>query len=428
MLDHPDLQRLAKAAPFLWLNGGYQQTQSKGSELSLADMQAAEQRLQRFAPLLQQLFPELSEAKGLIESALLPAPKMQQQLASSSAFSGTLLIKADHQLPVAGSIKARGGIYEVLCFAEALALEQGLLSAGDNYGCLLEPAAKKRFSEYQVSVGSTGNLGLSIGLMAAALGFKASVHMSVEAKAWKKQRLRQHGVEVIEHSDDYSRAVAAGRQIAADDPKAYFVDDENSRRLFLGYSVAALRLQRQLQAQGIRVDAEHPLMVYLPCGVGGAPGGICFGLKQLFGDFVHCFFAEPTQAPCMLLGMASEFKDDLSVYDLGLSIHTEADGLAVGQASAFVGGLMQPLLSGIYTVSDAQMFKDLKRLYQSEGHKIEPSAAAGFSGPDRLLNSPAGASYLEAQQLQHCIAGATHLVWTTGGSLVPDAVYRAWLD
>jgi D-serine dehydratase len=340
---------------------------------------------------------------------------------------GHLWIKADHDLPVAGSIKARGGIYEVLHFAEALALENGLLkSTDDDYRQLADEKARALFQQYTLSVGSTGNLGLSIGLISAALGFQACVHMSVEAKQWKKDRLRNNGVTVVEHSNDYSNAVAAGRIAAEQDDYAYFVDDENSEHLFLGYSVAALRLKKQLQEKNITVDAEHPLFVYIPCGVGGAPGGITFGLKQVFSEAVHCFFAEPTQAPCMLLGMATEFKDDLTVYDAGLAINTEADGLAVGQASQLVGEIMKPLLSGIFTVEDDQLFRDLYQLKESEGLKIEPSAAAGFSGPRQLCQTDEGLDYINQHDLAGKMDQSIHLVWTTGGCFVPEDEYQGF--
>ena len=431
--SNPVLAKLAKDKALLWLNPALSEQVADVVDtlpLNMTDIQQAEQRLHRFAPLLECLFPSLQASKGIIESALLPAPAMQAQPQQNThtAFAGTLWIKADCNLPVAGSIKARGGIYEVLHFAERLAEKEKLFASPRDYRLLAEPEARALFGCYTLSVGSTGNLGLSIGLMAAALGFKACVHMSVEAKQWKKDRLRKNGVTVIEHRDDYSKAVAAGRETAASDPYAYFVDDEQSEHLFLGYAVAALRLQQQLSSAGVLVDREHPLFVYLPCGVGGAPGGITFGLKQVFGDAVHCFFAEPTQAPSMLLGMASDFKDDLTVYDLGLQIKTEADGLAVGQASAFVGKIMKPLLSGIFTVNDTRLFEDLFYIKQTENLKIEPSAAAGFTGPGVLNNSAEGQSYLQAKGLLPTMAKANHLVWTTGGCFVPEHEYQGFLQ
>ena len=243
--------------------------------------------------------------------------------------------------------------------------------------------------------------------MSATLGFKVTVHMSADAREWKKEKLRSVGATVVEYAEDYSVAVENGRKNAEKNPFCHFVDDENSRSLFLGYAVAAERLKKQMDAHGIRISKEKPLYVYLPCGVGGGPGGVAFGLKLAFGDNVHCFFAEPTHSPCMMLGMATGLHNEISVRDFGLDNKTIADGLAVGRASGFVGKQMQDLMDGCFSVKDAHMSALLKLLYDAEGIALEPSALAGMPGPWMLKKHGCAPK------------DAYHLVWATGGSMVP---------
>ena len=347
--------------------------------LSEQDVKGAHARLARFAPYLAKAFPETAASGGIIESEVVAIPAMQQRLEKQygQKISGEILLKKDSHLPISGSIKARGGIYEVLTHAEKLAREAGMLTPDEDYSVLLSPEFKAFFSQFSIAVGSTGNLGLSIGIMSARIGFNVTVHMSADARAWKKAKLRSHGVTVVEYEEDYG------------------------------------------------VDADHPLFVYLPCGVGGGPGGVAFGLKLAFGDNVHCFFAEPTHSPCMLLGVYTGLHDAISVQEIGIDNLTAADGLAVGRASGFVGRAMERLLDGLYTLSDQSMYDMLGWLAQEENIRLEPSALAGMAGPQRVCAST------DYQQMQGISAeqlnNATHLVWATGGGMVPEAEMAQYL-
>ncbi|EJN38756.1 D-serine ammonia-lyase [Pseudomonas sp. GM84] len=427
--SHPLIEDLMALRETQWFNPAIAPAAEALGDVGLtaADVQAASARLQRFAPYLATVFPDTAASAGIIESPLRPLPHLQRSLLQEAGLApaGALWLKADSELPISGSIKARGGIHEVLKHAEDLALEAGLITLESDYRVLADAPARQFFSQYKVAVGSTGNLGLSIGIMSAKLGFQATVHMSADARQWKKDKLRANGVTVVEHQSDYSVAVEQGRQQAAGDPLCYFVDDENSPHLFLGYAVAAERLARQFEDQGIAVDAEHPLFVYLPCGVGGGPGGVAFGLKLVFGDHVHCLFAEPTHSPCMLLGVYTGLHDEVCVQDFGIDNVTAADGLAVGRPSGFVGKAMQRLLDGYYTVTDEELYRLLVLAHDQEQARLEPSALAGVPGMVRVLQA---APYLDRMALSPArLANATHLVWGTGGSMVPAEEYAAYL-
>lgn len=390
------------------------------------DIYDAEKRLLRFAPYIKQAFPETEEKNGIIESPIQRLSVMQQELEKyyQTTILGKLLVKCDNELPIAGSIKARGGIYEVLKLAETLLLDHDMIQLTDDYSLLADRSFKEFFSQYSIAVGSTGNLALSIGTIGAALGFNVTVHMSREAKEWKKALLREKGVMVTEHQNDFSYAVEEGRKQCVKDSNCFFIDDENSKDLFMGYAVAALRLRKQFEEKGITVDRDHPLIVYLPCGVGGGPGGVTYGLKHVFGDHVHCYFAEPTNSPCMLLGLSTGKHENISVQDIGLSNRTEADGLAVGRPSALAGRMVQKLVNGVYTVNDENLFKMLALLHKSESISLEPSALAGMLGP----TSPQIRKHLESLSLtNNQLNQATHLVWATGGKLVPASIMERYV-
>lgn len=403
------LEEVIKLKPILWENRNLMKSKDalQKININIEEIYEAEERLLRFAPLIKKLFPET--LSGIIESPLVKIENLKIDLEKyyNTKINGKLYLKCDSHLKVAGSVKARGGIYEVLKFAETLCFERRLLNKESDYSIMAEESFSNYFSQYTIAVGSTGNLGLSIGIISRALGFKTIIHMSKDAKEWKKKLLRERGAIVIEYEEDYSKAVEEGRKQCIDNPRAYFIDDENSRNLFLGYSTAALRLKEQLIEQNIIVDKQHQLYLYLPCGVGGAPGGITYGIKALFGDNVHCYFVEPTHSPCMLLGLITKKFNELHVREFGIDNITEADGLAVGSPSELVSNIANVLIDGEYTIEDEELFRLLTLLNKSENIKVEPSAAAGVLGP----------------VLVKADDNSTHIAWATGGLFLPDDIY-----
>jgi D-serine dehydratase len=432
LTQYPNLKPLSELKEVFWLNPKlipYEKA-APAINMDLAAIDDAEKRLNKFAPLIEKIFPETAHSHGIIESPLKEINKMKNKLTElyNLDISGKLLLKMDSHLAIAGSVKARGGIYEVLKYAETLALDHGILKEDDDYSILSQQKYRDFFSKYKIQVGSTGNLGLSIGITSAALGFNVIVHMSADAKQWKKDLLRSKGASVVEYDSDFSKAVEEGRKMSDQDPTSYFVDDENSMNLFLGYSVAARRLEKQLKEMNITIDDNHPLFVYIPCGVGGAPGGITYGLKSVYKDNVHCFFVEPTHAPSMLIGMATGLHNDISVQDIGIDGKTHADGLAVGRPSKLVGKMMDYILGGVVTIDDYKLYDYMRYLSESQNINIEPSACAAFEGFVKLEKSPEGRQYIKNHKLENKMRKAVHIAWATGGSLVPNEINKQFLE
>lgn len=375
----------------------------------------AEDAWEWYGPLLAQLFPETRADGGRNRSDLRELPRIARMIGLKR---GRLLAKCDYALQTTGSIKARGGVFEVLTHAVDIAREAGLVEDGDDLSKLATPEAKAFFARHRLLVGSTGNLGYSVGLAGCRLGFDVEVHMSHDAKQWKKDRLTALGACVVEHGSDFSQAVCAAREAADRQADSHFVDDERSITLFMGYAAAARELADQLEEAGIPVDADHPLHVYLPCGVGGAPGGVTFGLKRVFGDAVRCIYVEPVASPCMLVQLALGTDRPVSVYDFGLDNRTIADGLAVAQASQLVARETRHMVEGIATVSDNSLLVWLTHMWRLEKMRLEPSAASGFAALVEFGGE------IEVPDSDREI---TRVIWTTGGAYQPETEFAVAL-
>ena len=127
----------------------------------------------------------------------------------------------------------------------------------------------------------------------------------------------------------------------------------------------------------------------------------------------------------MLLGLASGLQDQICVQDIGLSGRTAADGLAVSRPSGFVGETVKQLVNGGFTVADAHLLTYLRALHETEGIFVEPSACAGFAGASALAGME---DYLTDSGLAQNLPNAAHVVWATGGALVPQAERAKYLE
>ena len=153
-------------------------------------------------------------------------------------------------------------------------------------------------------------------------------------------------------------------------------------------------------------------------------GGITCGLKTIFGDAVVCAFVEPVAAPCMMVALADPVprgSEPRSVYDYGLDNRTAADGLAVGRASSLVLEVVGDAIDAAVSVDDGTMFRTAQRAWRDAGLKLEPSAATALASVGPLIEAARG------RQGWPDLAGAVHVAWATGGSMLPAAEWEAVL-
>jgi len=119
--NHPIIQQLIHAETVVWMNPNQSPVESANLSLTSEDVFAAEQLLRRFQPYFEREFGIPLGQLGILESPLEEISDFQRarEYSTNAKIPGNLYLKCDHDLPIAGSIKARGGFYEVLQYAES---------------------------------------------------------------------------------------------------------------------------------------------------------------------------------------------------------------------------------------------------------------------------------------------------------------------
>ncbi len=62
----------------------------------------------------------------------------------------------------------------------------------------------------------------------------------------------------------------------------------------------------------------------------------------------------------------------------------------------------------------------------AEKISLEPSALAGMPGAYKLFHTTNGKRYLEEHTLWQHMPNASHIVWATGGSMVPPNIMETY--
>jgi threonine dehydratase len=218
-------------------------------------------------------------------------------------------LERDLELSHAAAVQTRARIADFVRVTPVLALEE----AADGVTRALKLELLQRTGSFKVrgaaaalSAGerpravvaaSTGNHGLAVAAVAAALGLPCRVFVPATAAPAKLARLRAAaGVEVVEVEGDPLLAELAARDAAAGEPGTLLVPPYNDANVVLGQATLGLELLDQLETA--------PDALFAAVGGGGLISGIALAVRARWPGcrIVGCL---PAASPAMASAVAA---------------------------------------------------------------------------------------------------------------------------
>jgi threonine dehydratase len=209
---------------------------------------------------------------------------------------------------------------------------------------------------------SSGNHGLSVALVARAMGMHAVIVMPEHAPRVKLEQVREQGAEVI-----IAGTTSADRQVRAESEAAArgltIVPPFDHPWIIAGAGTVGLEILEQ---------RPQTNTIYVPMGGGGQISGVSAAVKRM-REGVRVIGVEPAGAARMSVSLAAGHAVTL---DRAESI---ADGLLTLRPGDVTFAHVQAFVDRVVTVDDAEMAAAVKWLFREARVVAEPSGAAAVA-------------------------------------------------
>jgi serine racemase len=302
----------------------------------------------------------------VIRTPLLAAPPQIMNLTSSGENVQKLFFKVE-AMQRTGSFKFRGALNAIRHYLEET---EDKVSSMDS-------TSK---SPLTVVTHSSGNHAQAVALAARTSSTEirpvmATIVMPRNAPLIKLEGTRSYGADVrLVDNTNEARELEASRVIQESDHTGIFIHPSEHPSVIAGQGTASLEILEQIQNE---FGIQKPDAVIIPVGGGGLASGNAVALRGALGgsDSVKIILAEPQQ-----------LDDAKRSFDAGVRLQHDPtntlDSVADGLKTTLgpnTWPIVRDLVDDIYTVSEDQILRATKIIWEQLKICIEPSAGVGVA-------------------------------------------------
>jgi len=215
-----------------------------------------------------------------------------------------------------------------------------------------------------VVTASAGNHAQGVALAARTLGIQATIIMPTSTPQLKVQGVRSRAAMAVLHGESFPFALAHALQLA--EAHGYtFVSPFDDPDVIAGQGTVAMELLNQHPGP---LDA-----IFVPVGGGGLIAGIAAYVKYLRPE-IRIVGVESEHSNCLQAALRAGERVVLP------RVGTFADGVAVAQIGACGFEICRKYVDEVITVSNDQLCRAIKDIYDDTRSITEPSGALAVAG------------------------------------------------